>query len=250
MKRIVTAIALIMLMGSCRKQEQEPVYGAIKGKLLTQVNVQNGNGFYKLTYDNKKRLTHMETDLEDVYYAYAGEVVTETRQLKGSPEPNSIETLPLKNGRIEEYTYKIPNNGNVINGSGKIEYNADGTIMKETRFQQNDKYETTYIWENQNMVKMLILKNGNIEATLLYEYSDIANPSAIDVFTFHMGTKLFRGKRSSKLRNKITQVYSGQADMTLESTFQFDNEGYISKETSVIKLANNNAATLFINYTY
>jgi hypothetical protein len=224
---IITAIIISFLFTTCEKDKNNPVCKVIH----TMIIYKTDTSYTYHEYDPQNRLT--KTDFgDDTYYAYIYESgkITEKYYSRGSLYYTNIYALNDKNLATSCKFY----NGTETSHS-KIttyEYTDDGYIEYEiTRVITNadDIDETWYYYEDGNLSS----KEREHATTGDVSYSETAYEYYTDKSDKAPNDLTFKGKSNKNLVKSSVRTDDAATTNSL-FTYEFDNNGLISKKTSTV----------------
>lgn len=191
-------------------------------------NYSNGisTGTVSYTYDSQKRLTHTQNNnIAGSYsvYTYGSGTIniknynSDTIQSEGNGTLNSA-------GQLTQISYGV-------NNLTRYTYDGDGRLIKYASYSGNYADSTIYELQGGNIVKNTQANsNGYIgESTYTY-YTDKPGQHA------YAGSEIFSGKPYTNLVKSMTTTMLApvtQAPSTINYTYEFDNDGKVTKTTTV-----------------
>lgn len=253
LKMTLMALLLGVVFAACSKTDiDEPQ--ATEKKLVKMTGEMrstnmNANTSKTFSYDTKGRLkeatattvlpdntlTHIYTYVWNTYSINVIEAASSSKYPSSQPEQYKY-TMHLSNGLVRGLTYEEYPTDNVsynYDSSNRINYSSDG-------------YNNIYnVWDNDKLVS-ITQKSGSDESIYTFTYGEshtingymplIPNEFSIDpLFVAHPE---LGGMKSSQIYVSSTNTWTGTPHLTntFHYEYEFDNEGYISKITSVNKI--------------
>jgi hypothetical protein len=211
------------------------------GKLLTSMQMANGQVLAQFKYDNKKRLIEAKADGTTFRYIYQNNQLT----IKRIYEPTQTTLLSLT-GKLNTKGYLTEASGSITNGNivsnVKILYTYDekGHLVKETYTDANPnglKLEGVYQWNGDNLIKISYRTNGVESTSVSYEY-DLAKINRMGLYTTvnFEWTDGFLGVPSLNLVYKTTyqqgpSVYRSRTDIWTVDAHGYPVSGIVSTGT-------------------
>ena len=214
--------------------EKEEGGVVVSGKKLTKIVFKSDNGdnyteTYTFSYDNQGRLIEATEIYEDEYeketdtyqFTWGDDAIKVNERSNGGSYADNY-TLTLKDGLVQSST----------NDDEIFTYNQSNRFVRG----ENEWSTTTAIWDGSKL--MSVTEDDDDDATLTYEKScqkgyfpfiaSIIDFSCVPLFMAHPE---IAGMRTNQLPASITWTYSGYDDDTETSilSYEFDNEGYVSK---------------------
>lgn len=261
------AVLMCVNFTSCSNGDDGPTEGGggviVGGKKLTKIVGKSDDGSssetYTFSYDNNGRLItatekYVEEDYSstDTYQFTWGDdaiKVTETStdeySYGGNYSSTEIYTLILRNGLVQYEDYDGDGD------TGTYTYNSSNRIIK---FSDGEDWEETAIWDGDKLVSV---SDDDNDGTLTYGNKSCSKGyfpfistiiEAGECGVIYMAHPEIAGMRTTQLPATTTWIYTdytGQTESeTSTMTYEFDQEGYISK------IIGNNTDSDGSTYTY
>lgn len=230
--KALMAVLMIACISSCNKDNNED--GSIfNEKKLTKISFPNGQ-YISFFYDQKGRLIEAEERYSDNYFKETiiwgdDAVKINTKSLYDGQESTNSYTIPLTNGMIQSYNF----NSSQYTAS----YNQSNRLIEWGK----ERNKTCLIWDGDKLVSVTKDNYGHIyDNTLTYEKSCEKGYFPLLSYLIEVGHSFYLflahpellGLRTNQLPARITRVYEGNDPIEVSYSYEFNNEGYISKIAS------------------
>ncbi len=230
----LVAILLCVNFTSCSKDDgpsEKPEEGGIivSGKKLTKITgAYDGEvETYSFNYDNNGRVVkaeYKEDNYTETYQFIWGDDAIRVSWSNTESTSNYRCTISLKNGHIEYEDYGEAQ-------KGIFSYNSSNKLIK---FSDGKYWTVSAIWDGDKLVS---ISDEDSDCTLTYKnqsckkgyFPFIATMiEAGETHLLHMAHPEIAGMRTTQLPSSITWIDRYETE-TSTLTYEFDNEGYISK---------------------
>ncbi len=225
----LVAILLCVNFTSCSKDDgptEEPEEGGVvvSGKKLTKIYASMGanSATYSFNYDNQGRL--IQSDFSEEY--------------EGNKDSKSYQFVwgddVIKVSRVNGSSFTLNLNNKLVRNSDNgatFSYNSSNKFIKG-----KDNYEINVIWDGEKLVS---ISDQDADATLTYGNKSCKKgyfPFPASMIDFccemlFMAHPEIAGMLTTQLPETLTWDYGTESE-TATFTYEFDNEGYISKITT------------------
>ena len=224
--RIAAIATIAIILGasfaSCNKDDN-PVGGDFfKEKKLTKISVDDS--YLSFTYDNKGRLIKAERN-----DGYKQTVKWEDDVIKTTDNVDYIYTLPLSNGLVQSIYYDDQEEEKAL-------YNLSNRLFKW----ESGETQTKFVWDEDKLIRATYVEYGTTyENALTYDksckkgYFPLLH-TIVDfetsLYILYTHPELF-GLHTTQLPASHTCSYGNNKSYTETYSYEFDNEGYITKVT-------------------
>ena len=226
-------MAVLMCVGfsSCSEDEEfTNGENGITGKRLTRISY-SANSYTSFTYDNKKRLIEAKDISKSEWYwretmIWGDDAVRiNSTEIYEGEEYNGSDTYPIMNGLIRDYDEYI------------YVYNQSDRLIK-----WGTEYNTTsIIWDGDKLVSVTKNIGDNYRKEIILTYKESCQKGYFPLLGYiidvNQGLDIFfahpelLGLRTTQLPESVTTIHSDKSQSTDTYSYEFDNEGYISKIT-------------------
>lgn len=234
-KQTIFGLLLVTTLYSCKK-ESTPAVPAEK-KLAKIQDATNGL-FYEFTYNNEGRLIENKTHSFSRKFDYSTSLIKTDIYSTSNALLYRVVPTATSNGKvtgISTTSYKADGSVNYVEPS-TYQYNADGSMLSYGY----GTYLYTKTHTNGNLTLVNATNNGAFHTKMEVEYYT-DKPAKLNINWFEnrymsefLCDKAQFGTWNKNLPKKITYSSTGYMD-TIEFTYTFDSEGYITAFTTVYK---------------
>lgn len=235
--RFLLFISFTLLISAC----EPPIissFGCINKRIR---NIETGNNYFQLIYDNENRLIERKLGLNTIEeFAYeTGSIIQKV--------PNLTTTITTDNTILPDKilirgSYDTSPSG--ITPVSKVYYFDSGGYLTQLNTQKaNIITKYVYTWQAGNLIKIVMTRNllFPLSQTTTFTYHNNLINSTSNEF---MGLG-FYGKESYNAVKNITITSTGQPTVSRDFTYRVDDCGCITQSIEL-----NSANTTISNFTY
>ena len=244
--RLIGAALLAVLMcanfASCSKDDDANTDTGGEDVVVGEkklVKMGSNEETYAFSYDNEGRLSSAtyndsDGDIENSKFIWGDDAVVVKYEYEDGDGDNHTETYTLKNGLVQSWSADYHNG---YHTEGTYYYNSSNRLIKAA-FTHHLGYTVNAVWDKDKLVS--VDTNDTYEAILTYGETCKKGYFPLISDVIGLGDVLFMAhpEIAGMRTNQLPNTYSPD-DEEFSMTYEYDNEGYISK----IKLKDNDGNT-------
>ena len=221
-------ICLIFFIGAfaaCSKSHDNPAPASPPASLTRIKKQTSGGDISTYSYDSQGKAVKVEnSDGSKKEYEYAtGKVTRKYFTTAGVYQDSNIEEL-----NADGYTVRSTRSSQPA-WESVYTYNADKTLAKQIS-KSNSVTVLDYFWNNGNLDSIRFSsQNGTWNYThVMTYYTDKPNGLSDDIF----GEQYWGKNSKNLLKSNVNHFPDGSSSVKYDFTYEFDNQGRVTKETS------------------